>query len=329
MLQRRLPADDPGARLELADLVPPVIRRLLHFLLLGALLFALDRREPARVAPLADGDEIVVDAAAVAERWRDKTGAAPDGATLATLVSAEVDEEVLVREALRAGLDRTDAVVWRRLVDNLRFVSTADTRDETALQREARRLGMERSDPVVRKRLVERMRETLRAVVRADEPTETEIAAWLETHGDRSRRPDRVRLAHVFFSRARRGERALADARATAMPPRGGDPFLHGAELGPTTARELERMIGPTVASAAFAAERGNWRGPIESPYGAHWILVRERIAGEAKDARREAITALRGEREDRALRELIAKLRSHYPIASPLCGEDDRVAGG
>ena len=296
-----------------------MIRRLVHYLLLGALLFALDRRGPAGVAALADGEEIVVDAAAVAERWRDTTGAAADEATLATLVAAEIDEEVLVREALRAGLDRTDAVVWQRLVDNLRFVSTADARDEASLHREARRLGMERSDPVVRKRLVERMRETLRAAARADEPTEAEIAAWLEENGDRSRRPDRVRLAHVFFSRARRGERALADARATTMPPRGGDPFLHGTELGPTTARELERMVGPTVASAAFAAERGNWHGPIESPYGAHWILVRARIAGEAKDRRREAIAALRREREDRALRDLIAKLRSHYRFASPL----------
>jgi hypothetical protein len=175
---------------------------------------------------------------------------------------------------------------------------------------------MERSDPLVRKRLVERMTEVLRATARGGEVPSGEVDAWIAAHGDRLRAPDRVSLEHVFFSRSRRGERALADARAASAPPRGGDPFLHGSELRAASTRELERMLGASVSAAAFRVEVGSWQGPFESPYGAHWIRVRERRRGEAMDEtrmRERALAALAKEREESGLREGVARLRERY----------------
>src|SRR5262245_66203836 len=98
----------------------------LHFLLAGALLFALRSVAEQRHQPAADG------------------------ATLS-------DDELLYREALALGVDRRDPAVRERLVRLGGFVG--EERDERqAQEEEARRLGLERSDLVVHRHLAEMMR---------------------------------------------------------------------------------------------------------------------------------------------------------------------------
>jgi hypothetical protein len=97
----------------------------------------------------------------------------------------DVGAAVLFDHALRAGWVRTDPVVRRRLVDNLRFAGREG--DEAALFGEALALGMDRADPVVRQRLVQRARDVLADV---GEPSEQQLRDWLQAHeGDFAREP--------------------------------------------------------------------------------------------------------------------------------------------
>jgi hypothetical protein len=79
---------------------------LLHFLLIGGALYALDA---SRSRPEAPAVEPIVVGPALA-------GAAPDA------VKQFVEEEALYREALRLGLDRGDLIVRRRLVQKMEFL---------------------------------------------------------------------------------------------------------------------------------------------------------------------------------------------------------------
>ena len=84
---------------------------LLHFLILGGLIFALNTwRDAARPAKI-ESTHIEV-TAAVIERLRAgyerQFGQAPDETELRGLVTAHIREEVLYREALAMGLDRDD-----------------------------------------------------------------------------------------------------------------------------------------------------------------------------------------------------------------------------
>ncbi len=98
---------------------------LVHFLLGGALLFALY----AAVAddPVDARDRIVIDEVRVANlattfqrTWlRPPTRVELDG-----LVREFVDEEILYREGLALGLDRDDAVIRRRMRQKMEFLST-------------------------------------------------------------------------------------------------------------------------------------------------------------------------------------------------------------
>ena len=89
---------------------------LLHFLLIGAVLFGADR------AVNGSGDEprtIVVDQAVVVQAkqmFRASRGRDPDGAELEALTRRWIDNEILYREGLALGVDRGDTMIRDRVI---------------------------------------------------------------------------------------------------------------------------------------------------------------------------------------------------------------------
>jgi hypothetical protein len=95
---------------------------ILHFLLIGGLLFVLY----AKVTPKDSGGERLVVTQAMAEelsrqhqaRWMRP----PNEQELASLVDAYVRDEIMYREGLALGLDRDDPVIKRRVRQKLDIV---------------------------------------------------------------------------------------------------------------------------------------------------------------------------------------------------------------
>ncbi len=262
-----------------------------HFAALGALVFAF-------------------------ESWRG-VDAAPAAAV------AVSDDELLLREARRLGLDRDDSAIRRRLVRNLRFLGERSSGDEAADYEEALALGLDGSDLVVRRRLIQRLELRALAWARATEPSDAELAALLAREPERFALPERVRLSHVFLSRDRHGaaleaaDRALARRLAGLAPERAsglGDPFLLGAHLPSRSQAELAASFGEAFARAVAILPPGRWSGPIASGYGLHRVFVHERTPGraarieEVRGAVREAVFA---ERAEAVLEDWLRRLRS------------------
>lgn len=299
-----------------------VWRPVLQFLLLGAVLFAADRlwsrEEPAPVViPAARVEAVRAELAA----WQQR---APSEAELARALEGEIEEELLYREALRRGYDRGDPVVFRRLVQNLRFAGAAPERDDAELYREALEMGLHESDIVVRRRLVQRMRLDLEAAALAEEPGEAELRAHFEAHRERYTSPARVAFQQAYYreERVEAAEQALAALRAADAPPEarpdGADPFLHSATQPSQSHEELAERFGAAFADAAFAAEPGRWSGPLPSAYGHHLVHVRERVPARAlpfEEVRERVRLSLLGERRERALREGVAALRAEAEV--------------
>jgi len=99
---------------------------LLHFLLLGGGIFALQTifSQPGSSAP--SPDRVVEVSAAQVERLeqqaRRASGRAPSPEEREHRIREWVDEEILFREALALGWSRSDPVVQRRLIQNMRFL---------------------------------------------------------------------------------------------------------------------------------------------------------------------------------------------------------------
>ena len=270
-------------------------RRVLHFIGIGAAAFALARWRPPAPSALPPLPATIADGR---------------------------DAESLYQAGVALGLDRDDVVVQSRLLRDMRFLDRDET-DRGSLYRDALRLGLASSDVVVRRRVIERMEARLRASALADEPSEADLRAYLDTHRAVYRIPPRVAFVQVFLSRQRRGTHLEADARAVLErlsndgPDRAatrGDALPIALPGGLVTERDVARVLGPDVAAHLFALPAGRWSTPIASPYGLHLVWVKERVAAadpSFASVRAQLRAAVREARADAALQEGLAALRA------------------
>jgi hypothetical protein len=201
--------------------------------------------------------------------------------------------------------------------------------DADDLYAEALSLGLDRSDEVVRRRLVERMRLRSQQQTRSAEPTDAEIDAYVERNRARFLEPGRVGLTQVFLSRERRGERLAADAQellarlerehvSPADAARFGDPSPAPARLPAQSRRSLLRHFGPEFAERVLSQAPGVWAGPVPSAYGLHVVWVHEAVPPRMAPPERIRAAArelLLAERAAAALRATLERLRARYDV--------------
>jgi hypothetical protein len=294
------------------------------YLLLGGVVFAAQHLVMALATTPDRGREIVISGEQVEalkrqaeRRWGQPMG--PDA--LKRVVDAEVEDELLFREALRLGLDRRDAIVERRLLQNMRFLIGDEEQDPGVLLQEARELGMVESDIVVRRRLIQRMRLAIEAQTDDPPPSEAELEAHLAGHPDAFRTPTRVRISQLFFAPNRTSAEvtarfeALVAAGAPPSDSERGDPFLIGRDLPLESVRGLAKLFGPDFAGAVVDLDPGRWHGPVASTYGQHLVWMHERTEGGAPrlaSVRSAVHHAVLAERSALGLRAALDTLRAN-----------------
>ena len=264
---------------------------LVHFVLLGGLIFAVNawrsNERPTRVC----GTRIEV-TAAVVERLRAgyerQFGRSPDEEDLRGLVTAHIREEVLCREALALGLDRDDTIVRRRLAQKMEFLT--DDIASTA------------------------------------EPDAGALRKFFEENAARYAKPAQVSFRHVYFSAEKRGAKVDAAARealaalvAGANDDSMGDAFLHGFEFAEREMQEITALFGGEFAARIAALREGEWSGPVASSYGLHLVRLDARGASQPASFDLVRATVVRDFNEERrrtANREVFEKLRERYQVA-------------
>jgi PPIC-type PPIASE domain len=265
---------------------------LVHFLLLGALLFLGSAWQGEGAA--AGSKRIVVTpgvvdhlAAGFSRTWR----RAPDEAELKGLIDEHVKEEIATREAMAMGLDRDDIVIKRRLRQKLEFL--------------------------------------LLDAAAAAPPTDAELKAWLVRHPEAFRIEPQVAFRQVYLRPARRGESAQADATKLLATLRAagpdaridglGDASMLPAEAPMEPLREAARHFGQDFADALMTLAPGQWSGPVESSFGLHIVLVRERTNGAAADlatVRPLIEREIQSERRKAELHALYERLLAKYSVS-------------
>ncbi|HYV57093.1 MAG TPA: peptidylprolyl isomerase [Candidatus Nitrosopolaris sp.] len=302
---------------------------LLHFLLIGGALLGLrtwwwpegsrESRPRIVIGP--------ADLARLREGWVEEHGTPPGRAAEHTLVRDAIDEEILYREALARGFDRHDETVRERLVRLGGFVGE-ETGDRNSLERAARRLGLERSDLVIRRHLVEMMRLAAGWVGPADLPSEADLEVYRAEHAGEFTPPARIRLTQVYLSGDAHGPDIAVDARTlldelrrTGSGPADaagrGDAFIRGAQFDGTRA-DLERTYGPGFAAALDGQPPRTWVGPITSSYGLHLVWIDEQPSPPTP-----SVASIRGrllqrwlqERSERRREETMQALRARYDV--------------
>jgi len=300
-------------------------RPWLHFLILGSCLFFIERwlNPPPRpvVGPLAE-----TRVESLKRQWFSTTGRMPGDAQLQAMISAELDREILFREALELDIHLYDPVVRQRLVRNMHFLRLGEGKSEEELYRAALRMELHLGDEVVKRRLIQVMEQLLLSRYPPPQPSEEDIARAFETRRDELRRPPRYTIEHLFFSRERSGDAVAVKARIEAegltaeQARQFSSPFLPGYRFAAQSPAQLARNFGAgfVLNFESAGPQAGHWVGPVESTYGMHLVWV-ESLEG-ARDARLEEVSAqlqrdLELERRRQALREAVAGLRADYEV--------------
>lgn len=292
-----------------------------HFLLLGGLLFwgqgylntSAEVAIPERV--------LEVDTAQVAQlrqQWQLAHRRSPTADEQDQLVQQWVEEEILYREALAAGVDRADPSVCNRLALNMRFlgltedsvtVETADSEEATwpglqprkqtmagardALCQRARELGLGRDDPVIRRQMVTMMRLLLGREAEFEDASDQELEDYVARHPSRFLMAPRVELTQVFLSRSR-GAALEEDARSlldrltgSSIDPRQasslGDPQPVSLPGDGSSERDLKRRFGSNLARSVMELPTGRWSEPLPSALGLHVVWIHQRLPAERR----------------------------------------------
>jgi hypothetical protein len=259
---------------------------LLHFLLLGGLLFAV---YAYRSAPSDVDRQIIVSAADVerlgkgfAQTWQRP----PSDDEMKTAIDDYVREQVLSRVGVSLGLDKDDTIIQRRLRQKMEFL-------------------LENNVP---------------------EPQEAELRSFYLARADKFQTEPLISFRQVFVSSrrgdgaesdARQILARLAAAQAGADDE--GDPSLLADEFNQSPLSQISALFGDTFANVLAGIEPGRWVGPLKSAYGFHVVRVTAIQKGGLRPLQ-EVHEAVRrewlAEHRAAALAEQYQKLRDRFQIS-------------
>ncbi len=271
---------------------------LVHFLLIGAVLFGLyglappgqrTAAAPSKEIRLSDG-EIAQLTQLFQSQWR----RLPTPQELQRMVENKVQQEILYREALAMGLDRDDEIVKRRMAQKMQFLA-----------------------------------EDLAA---AREPTTDELRSWFEKNSARFAQPSRLSFRHLYFAPDRRGARARDDAQQALAKLAGqpvdtpiasslADPFMFQDYYRDRAPDFLGKEFGPPFALAVAQLAPGSWQGPIESGFGWHLVFVDTVIPGRIpafEEVEANVRSTWLGEQKALAWETSYKQMRASYTVLLP-----------
>ena len=229
-----------------------VIREpLLHFLLIGASLFAVFGLVNDGMPGRSD-NQVVVSAGRIEQlekiftkTWQRQ----PTTNELKGLIDDFVLEEIYYRQAVAMGIDRDDTVIRRRLRQKIEFLT-----DDLAA---------------------------------ASVATDEELATYLAANSGAFVRDTTYTFGQVYINTDQSGvelrvaEHLAALRSGNSVP---GDAGLLPAYFENTPARDVDGSFGLGFADGLDALPLGDWQGPIESGLGLHLIQLESRKKGTLPD---------------------------------------------
>jgi PPIC-type PPIASE domain len=156
--------------------------------------------------------------------------------------------------------------------------------------REALALGLDRGDPVIRNRLRQKMQFLSEDVAALAPPSDEQLRIYLQAHADTFRLEQLYTFRQMYFNPDHRHEHLASDIEQALQALRAGDagtdllpqgdPFLLDREFLSLPATEVSKLFGDSFTKRLAEVPVGTWQGPIESGYGEHLVFLQARSTG-------------------------------------------------
>jgi len=166
----------------------------------------------------------------------------------------------------------------RRATAAEREQALARWKSDEVVYREAVRLGVDRTDPELRARLAVRAVEVFQGLEIQREPTNTELTGFLEEHRARYEVPQRYTIEQAFAKRESGNAEARAEGFVSAAKSGKelsalGDVFDVGSKVDAVAFEDLARLFGFEFATGVAKAAPGQ-TVVLESTRGFHAVRV-------------------------------------------------------
>lgn len=219
---------------------------LIHFLLLGGLLFALysflnkDEVDPADYTiPITQSD---VDR--LVKAYQKNWNTSPDSATLAAIIEEEVNTELLYREALRMNLDHNDEIIRRRLKQKYEFL--------------------------------------VKDLVSLDQASESDLKTFYNKHPELYQSPKTINFSQIYFSPDKRPNPqqdasilfSQINNQDSPKTFKEGDDFHLPTHFVRKDREAVRQEFGKQFTDALFQQKEQGWVSPIPSGYGYHLVYI-------------------------------------------------------
>ncbi|MFT5014713.1 MAG: hypothetical protein ACI9HY_001807 [Planctomycetaceae bacterium] len=307
-----------------------LIRRpLLHFWLIGLLIFVVERGyfapEPLLEVSHPNADQV----AALTSQWLQARGREASAANLANMIQQEIDQSILLSEALRLGFHYQDSIVQQRLIRDMRFMQDDSAVSDVELLDQAYAMELHTNDLVVRRRLVQMMENYLRASGKNQPLSDQILKARYVEQIEKFTQPERLSFTQVFVSQDRHGaqsvekaEQLLAEFNDNRLSPEiavsRGEPFISGHRFNKVTQQKIAREFGVEFSNQIFTCSVMQWCGPIRSVYGWHGVWLAERFPPKPmsfESVRSKIEYEFRTQTADRDFENAMTVLRTQYQI--------------
>ncbi|MEM9591095.1 MAG: peptidylprolyl isomerase [Pseudomonadota bacterium] len=265
---------------------------LVHFVLIGAIvfgaymLFAEDDELEIRDRIVVTEGRVLQLAQIFAKTWQRP----PTPQELRGLLDAYIKEEVYYREAVKLGLDRDDTLIRRRMQQKMEFLSEPP---EDVLA----------TDDAVLQAYLDGNKEDYRV--------ETELA--FEQVFIKPKSPN--------VDEDERSAEILKALKAGEDPAELGDPTLLPAAMPLSPLRVVRRDFGDGFTKTVSEAPTDQWIGPIQSPYGLHFVRVAKRIEGrdpKLDEVRAAVLRDWRNLKRQEYQADAYSQLRARYEVVLP-----------
>ncbi len=211
----------------------------LHFLVLGALIFAVFAAldDPPDEEPHDRLKVTAADAMRLARQFEAILQRPPSETELSGLIDSFIREEVLVREA--------------------------------------RALSLDRDDPVIRQHLVQKMQFLLESDADAAVPTDDELSAYFQHNAEKFAIAPLVSFEQLQLDPdTENAETVLAALQAGSDPGAFGRPSALPRDIPPVAKPVVDGTFGKGFFDRLTGLQIGRWSGPVESAYGSHLVRV-------------------------------------------------------
>jgi len=226
---------------------------LVHFLLIGFLIFALSAWRGNEEVPRNENILVSIsDVERLASLWQQTWKRQPTEEELQALVRDHIKEEVYYREALALGLDINDTVIRRRLRQKMEFIS------------------QDKAELIL--------------------PSQDELEDFYHQNKQNYADGDLFDFQQIYF---KPGSSINLQEILTALNTHSkkeawinsvGDSISLPRKMQQANQTSIEKVFGKVFYTSINTLETGQWLGPIESGFGNHLVFIKGKVAAPKKE---------------------------------------------